>query len=97
MLIQYVGGSTVREWPPYTFKPSNGRAQAVDDGETVLNMLTQPGTDFVVHPLDPLAQLIGAEQAAECALRGIFTVEAYRATRPQKYFVEEVNHPTEEM
>ncbi len=97
MLIQYVGGSTVREWPPYTFKPSNGRSQAVEDGEIVLNMLTQPGTDFVVHPLDPLAQLIGAEQAAEQALLGIYTVEAYRAANAPKYFIEEVNHPTKEL
>ena len=93
MLIQYAGGSTVREWPPYRFTPMNGRAQVVEDGDVVVNMLTQPGDDFVVHPLDPLAQMIGAGQAAECALRGIFTVEAYQAA--PKLFVEEVNHPTE--
>jgi hypothetical protein len=44
MLIQYVGGSTVREWPPYRFTPANGKAQVVEDGDTVINMLTQPGS-----------------------------------------------------
>jgi hypothetical protein len=92
MLIQYVGRSTVREWPPYRFTYSNGRAQVVDDAETIVNMLTQPGDDFVVHPLDPLAALIGQEQAAEAALRCVLTVEDYQ--RAPKMFVEEVNRPT---
>jgi len=83
MRIQYVGSSTVREFGPYRF--GQGEAREVDDVTMVQEMLTQPGVDFVVADDDALAQLVGADRAAELALEGIMTPEAY----------EEVGHRTE--
>ena len=73
MLIEWAGPRTrTRVWGEHEFSRATGYVQAVD-ATTAVQMLTEPGDAFRVHPEEPLAQLahMTPALAAEMALAGV--------------------------
>jgi hypothetical protein len=93
MIIRYIGTSTVRLIEGYSFSAANGMVNQITDQALLENLLTLPGVDFAVDATDPLAQIVGADRAAELVLEGITTPAEYRSQRPRKVFIEEVGNP----
>jgi hypothetical protein len=98
--IRYTGTYTERVWGSYRFDASNGKTCTIEDGQTIQEMLTTGG--FVVADDDALAQAVGAEQAGELTLQGVFTPEAYHGlkrqrdpTHSKKEFQEFIGHTTD--
>jgi hypothetical protein len=89
MKIRYAGTSTIRIFGGLQFQQNE--VHEVDDLNTIQEMLTQPGVDFVVADDDPLAAIVGTETAAELTLRGITTPEMYARGAPEQ----EVGHRTD--
>lgn len=99
MRIRYTGTYTERVWGSYRFNASNDKTCSIEDEQTIQEMLTTGG--FVVADDDALAHVVGAEQAGELTLQGVFTPEAYHGLKRQrdptgqKEFQEFIGHVAE--
>ena len=93
MRIRYVGTAGRRIVSGYSWTHEQPVAE-VEEAGLIAELLTHPDTGtgvFVVADDDPLAQAAGLEKAAELALEGITTVEAWReqtAKAGPKFFQE---------